>query len=410
MNYEKELDFFRKILENYRINSCIVTSGDTSYRMADRGLRDSLGLSEDYDQLFCTHHETLTENTMFLLTDNFSCNYIFIILPETDGKKTFIAGPYIDREFTQKMVIDAVSQYDISPTLRNQIEKYYTTIPVYADKDIVSSLFISLAEFLWGSMENFAVKSLSLIVPESTFPEIVERLGQHIDDPLLAMQMLENRYEGERKLMQAVSQGISHKAEQMISNSSELMLEMRVSDPVRNMKNYVIVINVLLRKAVEQGGVHPFYIDGVSSDFARKVEKIRTVQEGIDMMHDMIYKYCALVKNHSMKNYSLLVQKVVTIIDSDLTADLSLHNQAQMLNVNASYLSTLFKKETGMTLTEYVTKKRIEHAAFLLVSTNLQIQTIAQNCGIYDVNYFTKMFKKQTGKTPREYRENALKF
>ena len=410
MNYQKELDFFRKILKNYRINSCIITDGDTSYRMADRGLRDSLNLSEDYDQLFCTHHETLTENTIFLLTDSFSCNYIFIILPETDEKKTFIAGPYIDREFTQKMIIDAANQYDISPALRNQIEKYYTTIPVYADKDIVSSLFISLAELLWGSMDNFAVKNLSLIAPERSFPEVVERVGQHIDDPLLAMQMLESRYEGERKLMQAVSQGITHKAEQIISNSSELMLEMRVPDPVRNMKNYVIVANVLLRKAVEQGGVHPFYIDGVSSDFARKVEKIKSVQEGIDMMHDMIYKYCSLVKNNSMKNYSLLVQKVITVIDSDLTADLSLSRQAELLNVNASYLSTLFKKETGMTLTEYVTKKRIEHAAFLLVSTNLQIQTVAQNCGIYDVNYFTKMFKKQTGKTPREYRENALKF
>ncbi len=410
MNYTKELEFFQKILENYRINSCIITDGDTSYRMADRGLRDSIGLNEDYDQLFCTRHETLKENTIFILTDSFNCNYIFILLPETDNKKTFIAGPYIDREFTQKMLIDAANQYDISTSLRNQIEKYYTTVPVYADKDIVSSLFISLGELLWGSMDNFTVKSLSLIAPERNFPEVVERTGQHIDDPLLAMKMLESRYEGERKLMQAVSQGITHKAEQIISNSSELMLEMRVSDPVRNMKNYVIVANVLLRKAVEQGGVHPFYIDGVSSDFAKKIEKIKSVQEGIDMMHDMIYKYCALVKNHSMKNYSLLVQKVITIIDSDLTADLSLHRQAEMLNVNASYLSTLFKKETGMTLTEYVSKKRIEQAAFLLVSTNLQIQTVAQNCGIYDVNYFTKMFKKQTGKTPREYRENAMKF
>ena len=410
MNYEKELSFFQKILENYRINSCIMTDGDTSYRMADRGLRDSLGLSEDYDQLFCTRHETLKENTIFLLADNFSCNYIFILLPESENKKTFIAGPYIDREFTQKMLIDAANQYDIPPSLCNQIEKYYTTVPVYADKDIVSSLFISLGELLWGSMDNFTVKSLSLIAPERNFPEVVERLGNHIDDPLLAMKMLESRYEGERKLMKAVSQGIAHKAEQMISNSTELMLEMRVPDPIRNMKNYVIVANVLLRKAVEQGGVHPFYIDGVSSDFAKKVEKIKSVQEGIDMMHDMIYKYCSLVKNHSMKNYSLLVQKVITIIDSDLTADLSLHRQAEMLNVNASYLSTLFKKETGMTLTEYVTKKRIEHAAFLLASTNLQIQTVAQNCGIYDVNYFTKMFKKQTGKTPREYRENVLNF
>ena len=409
MTYKKELDFFRKILENYRINSCIIADGDKSYRLADRGLRDSLGLNEDYDQLFCTHHETLSENTIFKFTDNFSCCYIFILLPECENK-TFIAGPFIDRDFSQKMLIDAANQYDISPSLRNQIEKYYTSVPVYTDKDIIASLFNALGEILWGSMDSFTIQSLSLVSAERQFPEIVEHLGQHIDDPLLAMKMLEDRYEGERNLMQAVSQGITHKAEQMISNSSELMLEMRVPDPVRNMKNYVIVINVLLRKAVEQGGVHPFYIDGVSSDFARKVEKIRTVQEGIDMMHNMIYKYCALVKNHSMKNYSLLVQKVITIIDSDLTSDLSLHRQAEMLNVNASYLSTLFKKETGMTLTEYVTKKRIEHAAFLLVSTNLQIQTVAQNCGIYDVNYFTKMFKKQTGKTPREYRENALKF
>lgn len=410
MSYKKELDFFRKILENYRINSCIISAGDKSYRLADRGLRDSLDLSEDYDQLFCTRHETLTENMIFKLTDSFNCNYIFILLPESENEETFIAGPYIDREFTQKMLVDAAVQYDIPASFQNQIQKYYTTVPVYADRDIISSLFNTLGELLWGSMENFTVKTLSLVSADKPFPEIVERLNQRIDDPLLAMRMLESRYEGEKKLMQAVSQGIAHKAEQMISNSSELMLEMRIDDPVRNMKNYVIVANVLLRKAVEQGGVHPFYIDGVSSDFAKKVEKIKTVQEGVDMMHDMIYKYCALVKNHSMKNYSLLIQKVITIIDSDLTADLSLHRQAEMLNVNASYLSTLFKKETGMTLTEYVSKKRVDHAAFLLASTNMQIQNIAQHCGIFDVNYFTKIFKKNKGKTPKEYREDATKF
>ena len=410
MNYSKELNFFRKILENYRINSCIIPAGDKSFRHADRGLRDSLGLSEDYDQLFCTRHETLAENMIFKLTDSFNCNYIFILLPKSKSQETFIAGPYIDREFTQKMLFDASTQYDIPQQLQNQIQKYYTTVPVYADKDIISSLFNTLGETLWGSMDNFTIKTLSLVSTDKKFPEIVERLNTRVEDPLLAMRMLESRYEGEKNLMQAVSQGIAHKAEQMISNSSELMLEMRVEDPVRNMKNYVIVANVLLRKAVEQGGVHPFYIDGVSSDFAKKVEKIKTVQEGVDMMHDMIYKYCALVKNHSMKNYSLLVQKVITIIDSDLTADLSLHRQAEMLNVNASYLSTLFKKETGMTLTEYVAKKRVDHAAFLLASTNMQIQNIAQHCGIFDVNYFTKIFKKIKGKTPKEYREDATKF
>ena len=60
----------------------------------------------------------------------------------------------------------------------------------------------------------------------------------------------------------------------------------------------------------------------------------------------------------------------------------------------SGYLATIFKKETGQTLTEYVTGKRIEHAIFLLNCTNMQIQTIAQYCGIPDICYFTKTFKK----------------
>ena len=91
-------------------------------------------------------------------------------------------------------------------------------------------------------------------------------------------------------------------------------------------------------------------------------------------------------------------------IDSQLSADLSLTAMANMLQINASYLSALFKKETGVTLTEYVNKKRIDDAILLLNSSDAQIQTIAQHCGITDVNYFTKLFKKQVGKTPKEYR------
>ena len=111
-----------------------------------------------------------------------------------------------------------------------------------------------------------------------------------------------------------------------------------------------------------------------------------------------------------MKGYSLLIRKVLTQIDSDLTADLSLRTQAEQLNINSSYLSTLFKKETGTTLTEYVNRKRIEHAIFLLNTTNMKIQAIAQACGIPDVNYFTKIFKKQIGITPKDYRDNIMSY
>ena len=79
-----------------------------------------------------------------------------------------------------------------------------------------------------------------------------------------------------------------------------------------------------------------------------------------------------------------------------------------MQNISASYLSALFKKETGVTLTEYVNEKRIKYAMQLLATTKIQIQTAAQHSGIDDVHYFTKLFKKYTGKTPKEYRQSIM--
>ena len=98
------------------------------------------------------------------------------------------------------------------------------------------------------------------------------------------------------------------------------------------------------------------------------------------------------------------MQKTIIRIESDLAGDLSLKTLAEAQGINASYLSSLFKKETGKTVTDYVNEKRLQQAARLLATTRLQVQTVALHCGIQDVNYFSKMFKKHLGKTPKAYR------
>lgn len=222
-----------------------------------------------------------------------------------------------------------------------------------------------------------------------------------------SLKNLELRYEKENIFINAVSQGNRKKCREMLSASDfSFLSEKRVDDPVRNLKNYSIIFNTLLRKAAEHGKVHPFYIDKISSDFAVKIEKLSSIEEGKKLHHDMIDTYCRLVQMHSAKDHSPIIQKLTTRIDADLTADLSLQTQADELGVNASYLSALFKKEVKTTYTDYVNKKRVEYAKQLLTSTNDQIQNIAQQCGILDLNYFSKVFKKYSGVTPMKYREN----
>jgi YesN/AraC family two-component response regulator len=165
-------------------------------------------------------------------------------------------------------------------------------------------------------------------------------------------------------------------------------------------------MNTLLRKAAEQGGVHPLYIDSVSSDFARRIELIGSTTAASKMMDEMLTSYCRLVKKHALAQYSAPVRKTLACIDADLTGDLSLSALAEMQNISPGYLSTLFKKEMGQTLTDYVNSRRMEQAARMLRSGTLQVQTVALHCGIMDVQYFSKIFKKQMGKTPKEYRES----
>lgn len=405
MFYDKELEFLKKVLKNLNIGFHVLVCGETPIKNLDGGIREYLKLEDDYERFFGCLVDELSERTIYKITDGFCCRYVAAVLPKTEKPAVFVAGPYTNEEATELIVEESAKNFSVPQALLPQLVKYYGNLPCVANENVFMSLFIGLGETMWGSIDDFTVETeLKHLLPQLV-REGIDNFKAKNEDSLLSIKILEERYDVERKFMQAVSQGMTHKAEQLISSVSGAVFEKRTEDPIRNLKNYLIITNTLLRKAAENGFVHPFYIDGLSTEFAKKIEKIKSPAESAELMREMTRKYCALVKRHSMKAYSLLVQKVLTVIDSDLTADLSLRRMAVLMNVNASYLSALFKKETGKPLTEYVTQKRMEQAAYLLKSTSMQVQSVAQQCGIFDVNYFAKMFKKYTGKTPKEFRE-----
>ena len=313
-------------------------------------------------------------------------------------------GPYLTQELTEQQLLEEAERNGVPARDFAQLLRRYSNIAALKDESFLFAMVNAFAQRVWGSAEAYFIVDINQDLAPGFIPLNGARELSAANEMALSMQTMERRYAYENELMRTVSQGMLHRAEQMLSNMSQLNFERRSGDPVRNMKNYCIICNTLMRKAAEQGGVHPVYLDSVSSDFARRIELSRTVEGVQQMMREMVQSYCRLVKKHSMRNYSSVVQRAITYIDADLSADLSLRTLAAAQNINASYLSSLFKKETGETITEHVNKKRIEHAVHLLQSSKLQVQSIAQHCGISDVNYFSKLFKKHMGMTPREYR------
>ena len=81
---------------------------------------------------------------------------------------------------------------------------------------------------------------------------------------------------------------------------------------------------------------------------------------------------------------------------------------AVLLNVNRSYLSSLFRRQTGRKLTDYVTSARIEYAANLILYSQFSVTAAAAAVGYSDVSYFTRLFKRVLGTTPAQYCKSAL--
>lgn len=78
---------------------------------------------------------------------------------------------------------------------------------------------------------------------------------------------------------------------------------------------------------------------------------------------------------------------------------------AATLMISPSYLSRNFKKHHGVTITQYITNCRIEHAKTLLLKSGLSVSHIAHNVGFQDFFYFSKLFKKNTGMSPSQFRK-----
>ena len=219
-----------------------------------------------------------------------------------------------------------------------------------------------------------------------------------------SMELLERRYRDENALLAAVSRGDYDAAVRHLGRFSIKNFTPRTGELLRDVKNMLIVVNTLLRKAAESGGVHPVYIDQLSGALAVKIERVADTMEANRLGLEMLRRYCRLVRNDAHSGCSQAVQKTLSYISLHLSGELSLRSIAAALGFNATYLSAQFSRERGETLTAYIHTLRLQTARRLLDETDLPVAEVAARVGMVDVAYFSRLFKKKYGLSPLRYR------
>lgn len=98
------------------------------------------------------------------------------------------------------------------------------------------------------------------------------------------------------------------------------------------------------------------------------------------------------------------VGQAVNFIQNHYKGNIVPGDVAANVHINKSYLARLFKKQTGMTITDYTNMLRVERAKPMLMNTAMPIENISSNSGFSSQNYFSRIFRIYTGMSPRQYR------
>jgi two-component system response regulator YesN len=106
---------------------------------------------------------------------------------------------------------------------------------------------------------------------------------------------------------------------------------------------------------------------------------------------------------HNQKNLKV-INRIKEIINKKYHENLSTSRLSEEIYLTPNYLSQIFKQATGETITEYITKTRMEQAKELLKSTSFKIIEIAEMVGYDNPHYFSTAFKKYTGIHPQKFR------
>ena len=177
------------------------------------------------------------------------------------------------------------------------------------------------------------------------------------------------------------------------------------TDPVTNVR-YLFVANTTLttRFAIE-GGMDSEKAYNASDLYISRLASCHTVEEVLSLHREMFSYFtdsmAALRKEHV---YSKPVIRCMEYIDTHLHTTVRLKELADAVNLNPSYLSTLFREETGRTVSEYILARRISTAQNLLLYTDYSTAVISDMLAFSSQSYMIRVFKKQVGMTPRTYR------
>lgn len=355
----------------------------------------------DYEKII-DHLSKTRPDCILYYSNTLELSYICIgLFSKTHFDGVVVLGPFIQKS-PDLLWIDEIIRFNkLEESLKSPLKNYIRSLSVF-DIEKVKSIGTLLMNMISHEIKH----------SKSIYNEDIQQFNkdEKIDKTIDEFNYIEKSFELESRMINALKKG-DYEAAMDIKSDSHLMLNIENyinNDSLKSAKWLLFSANVLYSRAVIDAGVHPVTADSLSRNYSKLINKSSNIKNLMPLSNKMLSDYCNAVIIARSNNYSFIVSKAVTFIKFNLQEQISLKDIANYLHVNPSYLSTLFKKETGSSVTTYIQKERVDEA-ILLMKKHSSMTVIASKVGFSDPNYFTRIFKKTVGLSPTDYYKKQKK-
>ncbi|HAL74727.1 MAG TPA: hypothetical protein DCM45_06525 [Clostridiales bacterium] len=340
-----------------------------------------------------------------LFTDELLCIGVLAIAGSDDW---LLLGPITSMPCDNLRAQRILRRYGLPSTLTGELLSYFSDTPKYALHKFATLLIV--AHYLFNRQTINTMDILPAIYHD-TLPDVSElpvnplpNIQKNIDKA----DIFHNSQTFERRLFALVRYGKIAELNSFFSQIADSgNIGALAPDMLRNYKNMVISSIALASRAAVEGGLDYETAMRQADVFIQKVEMAPDISYLPGLNHQMLRTYTRMVADRKIGSPdSMTAVKIYNYVEQNVTQKLTTTQIAEVLGLSRSYLSSQFKKETGMNLSDFINKVKIDQAKVLLSTTRESSASIADQLAFASQSHFLTIFRKFAGMTPKEYRKS----
>lgn len=359
-----------------------------------------LNNKETFANLFCDINDC---NFPVIKSTQLLENYFAINLKKDDtflGK--FIVGPSVFYSINEETINKIILINNLQMNYKIDLMKFYSSLKIMDYTHLVNA-----SALLYYCIYNKMIEPSTIIEKNSAIKNLEEKINSSSNKVLLTNRQNTTFHHSltyEKNIFHSIKQGDKKSLLKYINANPQGEPGTLSINPLRSKKNLIICIITLATRASIDGGLDPELAYSLSDAYIQNLESLESLTELENLKNKVLCDFADKVRKIKEFKYPKAIFLCQDYVSKHLYESITLSDISASLGLSKKYLSGLFSKSLGITLTEYIQKQKIEEAKFLLASTNYSIVYICELLKFHDQSHFTKIFKKITGLTPKKYK------